>query len=403
MNRIAFLKNPVQPYAWGSKSAIQDLLGMPDLRGSPVAEVWMGSHPKAPSNVFVDGSWINLGRLIEKEPESILGRTVSRSFQGRLPFLFKILAADSPLSIQVHPNRRQALEGFARENRMAIPVDSPQRSYRDGNPKPELLCALTPFHALKGFREIDEILSGLGKVASQGLGRELEALKARPNPEGLKCFFSSLMRMEAPSRKEITDQAADRARIYARKDNAFSWVVRLQQAYPGDVGVLSPLILNYLLLQPGKALYIGPGDPHVYLRGMGLELMGNSDNVLRGGLTRKHVDVEGLLKVVRFHPGRAQTVEAVEAVGPEKVYPAPAEEFRLSVIGLKAPRVLDAPDVRSAEIAICLEGSATIMDLDGRESLILRKGRSLLIPAAAPPYRLLGNATLYKATVPLTA
>jgi len=181
MDSIARLKNPVQEYAWGSRTAIPSLLGLPVPTERPAAELWLGAHPKAPSQVMVDGAWQSLDRVIESDPVSVLGKDVAERYANKLPFLFKVLAADRPLSIQVHPNLEEAREGFERENRLGIPLNAAERNYRDSNHKPEILCAVTPFEALKGFRPFDDLLSLLGKVSSETLSHELDGLRKAPD------------------------------------------------------------------------------------------------------------------------------------------------------------------------------------------------------------------------------
>ena len=194
LNKINLLKNPIQDYAWGSKTAIQELIGEPGSIGKPMAELWMGAHPKAPSQVLINGEWQFLDEIIKKDPESILGKSVAEQFSNQLPFLFKILAAGRPLSVQVHPTMEQAQKGFARENDLGIPLDAPNRNYRDVNHKPEILLALTPFQGLKGFRTIDDILNLMDQLSLTALSDELKLLKKEPDGSGLKRFFSASSR-----------------------------------------------------------------------------------------------------------------------------------------------------------------------------------------------------------------
>ena len=194
VNQIIQLKNSIQEYDWGSKKFIPDLMGKLSPAKRPQAELWMGAHPKAPSQVKCNGELISLIDLIRKDPDGILGQSVAKQFSNRLPFLFKILAASRPLSIQAHPNLAQATEGFALENRM-IPVESPDRNYRDDNHKPELICALTPFTMLKGFREVSEIIGLMEKVAFHVRELGIDLLKKSPSQEGLKRYFLNLMTM----------------------------------------------------------------------------------------------------------------------------------------------------------------------------------------------------------------
>ena len=401
LNRISVLKNPVQEYSWGSKTAVQTLLGRTESGEKPIAELWMGAHLKAPSKVSVDGEWRSLNEVIDKSPESILGRGIAERFSNKLPFLLKILAADRPLSIQAHPNLELAQRGFARENGLGIPLNAPNRNYKDENHKPEILCALTPFQVLKGFRDIEEILGLMGRVLPAGLSRQFGRFKKRPDPEGLKRFFIDLMSMDEALRGPIVSEAAGLAEKYAGEETEFHWVVELNREYPGDVGVFSPLLLNFMQLDPGEAIYLQDGELHTYLRGVGVELMANSDNVLRGGLTQKHIDVSELIKVVDFKIEPATIMKSRNRGPCEVEYPTPAEEFLLSVIFVEKSDSFASSRNRSVEILICIKGKADINDLGNDEILSLNRGESVIVPATVSQYRIKGSAILYKASVPL--
>jgi mannose-6-phosphate isomerase len=401
LNKISFLKNPIQEYAWGSKTHIQALLGKPESIEKPMAELWMGAHPKAPSQVIIDGEWQSLDQVIKKDPESILGKNVAEKFSNQLPFLFKILAAERPLSVQVHPSIEQAREGFARENDLGIPLDAPNRNYRDANHKPEILCALTPFQGLKGFRKIDEILNLMDQLSLTVLSEELNRLKKEPDGGGLKRFFSSLMSMDKVRQAEVAVEAARSAEKIAYEDPAFQWIMELNKEYPGDIGILTPVILNLVQLEPGEAIYLPAGELHAYLDGLGIELMANSDNVLRGGLTPKHIDVPELLNVVNFESGPVQKVKPANIDVCRMLYETPAEEFQLFMISVDNGKSFTSPKNRSVEILICLKGEAKIEDLGCGESITVTQGQSIVIPSHISQYWIEGNATLYMASVPL--
>lgn len=399
MDRIARLKNPIQEYAWGSRTAIPELLGLPIPSDRPCAELWLGAHPKAPSRVRVEGRWAPLDQVIESDPVSVLGKGVSDRFSERLPFLFKVLAVDRPLSIQAHPNLEQAREGFERENRLGIPLDAGERNYRDANHKPELVCAITPFEALKGFRAPQDLLTRLRSVCRETLAHELDHLKKNPNREGIRSLLTSLLTMGAGRRQRIVDAAVQAAGSLVDSDRACQWVTALDRAYPGDMGVLSPLIFNLVTLEPGEGIYIRAGEPHVYLNGVGMEVMANSDNVLRGGLTPKHVDVPELLRIVDVNPSPVQKTLLRPGAPAEMVYRTPAHEFQLSVIRVSShTSFVSGPD-RSVEIVICTEGEADIRDLRKGDLQSLKKGESVIIPAAVGSYGMTGRGILYRATV----
>jgi len=395
MKRILFLKNPVLDYAWGSKTAIAELLGESSPSVSPQAELWMGAHPKASSTVVWEGKPLALSDLIGRYPDQILGTAAAKRFGGRLPYLFKVLAAAEPLSIQAHPNRNQARQGFERENRMGIALDAPERNYRDDNHKPECLCALTRFWGLNGFRDIEDMLDYFARLEVSSLDEE-QALLRRGD---LKTFFESLMTMDAARKKRVTAEIGDLARVAEADDPVFRWISSLKRRYPGDIGILAPIFLNLVCLRPGQAMFLEAGELHAYLEGTGIELMASSDNVLRGGLTSKHVDVPELLRVLNFESRQLDILEA-EPVGPsERVFPSRAEEFLLSVIDVKDGDTHEGQKDRSAEILLCTAGLLNLHEEGGHQSMVTR-GASFLVPAAAPAYRITGNGTLYKASVP---
>ena len=397
MKQISMLKNTVQEYAWGSYTAIAELLGNPYPSVNPQAELWMGAHPKAPSLIEYEGKRLSLAEVIENNPEEILGKAAARKFDNRLPYLFKVLAAAKPLSIQAHPNQEQAEEGFERENRLGIPMVASNRNYKDDSHKPECLCALTRFWGLRGFRSISEILSLTKKICPVELEPELRDLRKHPDSSGLKSFFHALMTMTPERKRNTITQAVCTAQ--KENDPIFKWILRLYDDYPQDIGVLSPIFLNLICLEPGQAMFLPAGELHAYLDGVGIELMANSDNVLRGGLTPKHIDVPELLRVLDFTAGKPAILLPRKISGYESVYDSPAEEFILSVISLR-PGMSDAQFFpQSAEILLCTQGEAILTA--GEQSLSLAKGMSVMVPCAAETYHLKGNATFYKAAVPV--
>ena len=400
MRKIKLLKNTIQNYAWGSLTAIPDLLGEQKPSLEPKAELWMGAHPKAPSLVNCAGQWQPLTELIAKHPQEILGANVALAFDGKLPYLFKVLAAAKPLSIQVHPSLKQAREGFKKEVARGIALDAPNRNYKDDNHKPECICALSPFWALSGFRDISEILVLMEKICPVGLARELDSFKKQPDSIGLKEFFTGLMNLDAPRKKQAVAEAVRNAKQYSDQDSAFYWMTRLSDEYPNDIGIFAPLLLNLVGLNPGEALFLPAGELHAYLEGVGLELMANSDNVLRGGLTPKHVDVPELLKVLNFETRSIQILEAVKKTKNERVYAGKTDEFVLSVISTSTDSAYRSSEARSVEIMLCTEGAASIKDTGTQETIDINKGDSILIPAAVSGYQISGNALIYKAAVP---
>jgi mannose-6-phosphate isomerase len=401
MAGICLLKNTIQEYAWGSYTAIPELLGNDSPANTPQAELWMGAHPKAPSKVKCNGKWRSLLELIDKNSQDILGEKVAQKFKNRLPYLFKVLAAAKPLSIQAHPSLGQASEGFERENRLGIPLDAPDRNYKDDNHKPECICALTFFWALNGFRKIPDMISLIDKICPQGLKKDFDLFRQQPNSKGLKEFFKAMMVMDRTTQKEIINDAVKNADQLKDKNNAYQWIIDLNEEYPSDIGVLSPTILNLICLEPGQAMFLPAGTLHAYLDGVGIELMANSDNVLRGGLTPKHVDVKELLNVLNFEE-RDVSLLKMEKTNPcEHRYESYAEEFALSVITVKTDMNFYSPDKRCVDILLCTDGDAVVVDLAENNSVDIKKGMSILIPAAVKKYSINGDAVFYKAAVPI--
>jgi mannose-6-phosphate isomerase len=399
MREIALLKNKIQPYPWGSTTSIAELLGVPNPGGEPQAELWMGAHPLAPSQVRVGDAWIPLDVLIERDPEAVLGPEVAAAFHRRLPFLFKILAAAAPLSIQAHPNREQAREGFERENRQGLPLDAPRRNYRDPNPKPECICALTPFWAMYGFRSPSAILTGLRRLSPCTLDAELGDFAAQCDAAGLRRLFAALLSLDSSRSRQAVVEALTHAARW--EDDARIWIAPLARHYPADIGVLSPALMNVIRLEPGQALFLSAGVLHSYLEGTGIEIMANSDNVVRGGLTPKSVDIPELMRLLNFDRLDIHRVRADRKTSMERVYQTPASEFSLSVIELRAADAFESGAARNIEILLCIDGHAQIRDAgSGKNMLELAPGSSALVPAAAPSYRIAGPARIYKATVP---
>jgi mannose-6-phosphate isomerase len=401
MRKISLLKNSIQDYDWGSKTAIAELLGLGGLAEKPQAELWIGAHPKAPSRVYCDGVWRSLPEVIAENPEEVLGRETAQKFSNELPFLFKVLAAAKPLSIQAHPNRRQAKEGYLRENDIGIPLGAANRNYRDDNHKPEIICALTPFWVLNGFRQPQEILSLLGEIEAPPLGEALSILRNHSHRQKLQGFFSKLMTMEKDKQDKIIKETLAYAKKRKEQEPIWTWISRLSDEYAGDMGVLSPAFLNLVQLEPQQAMYLAAGELHAYLEGVGIELMANSDNVLRGGLTAKHIDLQELLNILNFSEAKPKVLTPEIVASGEAVYSTGIAEFVLSVVAVSEGTPFTGAGNRSVEMMICTRGKATIKDLGDGETTDLTRGISIVVPSAVKQYRVEGDATLYKAAVPL--
>ncbi|MEV0850629.1 mannose-6-phosphate isomerase, class I [Streptomyces sp. NPDC049954] len=383
------LSNTVRPYAWGSLTAIPELLGV-EPTGEPQAEMWLGAHPGAPSHLDRGQGPEPLSAVIEAAPERELGAPAVEKFGPRLPFLLKILAAGAPLSLQVHPDLEQAKEGYADEERREVPLDAPHRNYKDANHKPELICALTPFDGLCGFRAPHESAALLDALDVDSLKPYVDLLRARPEEAALREVLTAIL-TAAPAEISATVDAA--AAACERLGGEHAPYAAIARDYPGDPGVLAAMLLNFVTLQPGQALFLGAGVPHAYLHGLGVEIMANSDNVLRCGLTPKHIDVPELLRIVRFESGDPGVLRPEAASDGEEVYATPIDEFRLSRYVLAAdasPRPQLTAD--TPQILLCTAGTVTAGELT------LRPGQSVFVPAHEKT-EVSGTGTLFRATV----
>ncbi|MFK0255810.1 mannose-6-phosphate isomerase, class I [Streptomyces sp. NPDC090445] len=382
------LTNTIRPYAWGSTTAIPGLLGV-EPTGEPQAELWMGAHPGAPSRLDRGAGETTLADVIAADPERELGAAAVAKFGPRLPFLFKILAAGAPLSLQVHPDREQARAGYAEEERRGIPMDAAHRNYKDPNHKPEVLCALTPFEGLCGFRPPLEAARLLAGLEVDSLKPYVDLLRAHPEEAALREMLTAVLTAD---RAEMAHSVAEAAAAAERLGGPYTPYATLVHHHPGDPGVIAAMLLNHVRLQPGEAMFLGAGVPHAYLDGLGVELLANSDNVLRAGLTPKHVDVPELLRIVRFEPGDPALLRP-EGNG-EEVYETPIDEFRLSRFTLApgaAPRTLPSG---APQILLCAAGRPKAGEL------ALAPGESVFVPAGEEA-ELSGTGTVYRATVVL--
>ncbi|MEU5242449.1 mannose-6-phosphate isomerase, class I [Streptomyces lydicus] len=403
MDRLA---NTVRPYAWGSTTALPELLGTAPT-GEPQAEMWMGAHPGAPSRIDRGAGPVSLAEVIDADPEAELGPDAVRAFGPRLPFLFKVLAAGSPLSLQVHPDLTQARDGFADEERRGVPIDAAHRNYKDANHKPELIAALTPFDGLCGFRHPAQTADLMEDLGIDELTPYVDILRASPEEAALREVLTAVLSADHHDIAGTVERAAVAAEQLAAKGgphaDAYAAYAVLAHHFPGDPGVLAAMLLNHVQLQPGEALFLGAGIPHAYISGLGVELMANSDNVLRCGLTPKHVDVPELLRVVRFEAGDAGVLRPEEVAG-EEVYETPIDEFRLSRFVLAAagrPRALVS---RTPQILLCTAGTVRLRTAEedpegtGQTELTLAPGEAAFV-RAGEQLTLAGEGTLYRATV----
>ncbi|MEU0286313.1 MULTISPECIES: mannose-6-phosphate isomerase, class I [Streptomyces] len=378
------LDNTVRPYAWGSPTAIPRLLGS-EPTGEPQAEMWMGAHPGAPSRTGRG----TLAEVIDAAPERELGPAAVAKFGPRLPFLLKLLAAGSPLSLQVHPDLAQARAGYEDEERRGVPVTAPHRNYKDANHKPELVCALTEFDGLCGFRDplhAAELLDGLGV---DSLKPYVDLLHARPEEAALREVLTAVLTAD---REEMARTVAEAAAACDRLGGPYAPYAGIAHHYPGDPGVIAAMLLNHVRLQPGEAMFLGAGVPHAYLDGLGVEIMANSDNVLRCGLTPKHVDVPELLRIVRFEATDPAVLRPEAGPDDEEVYETPTDEFRLSRYVLPEGGTTHDLTLATPQILLCTAGSVRAGEHD------LTPGHSVFVPAGEKA-EVSGTGTVFRATV----
>jgi mannose-6-phosphate isomerase len=391
--RMLPLEGVVQHYDWGGREFIPGLLGRANPDDLPFAELWMGAHPRAPATVVVDGTPVGLDALVAAAPEQVLGGIDVRRFAGRLPYLFKVLDARTMLSLQAHPSLAQAREGFARENAAGTPLDAPTRTYRDDNHKPEVHAALTEFWMLHGFRPLDEIadtLEAVPELARLEPGFRTLVRRSGDDPGAgrglLRTLYGTLMSMPQADVDRMVDTLVQRLErgTPLNRDRHDFWALRAAHSFPlpdghRDRGIAVIYLLNLLHLRPGQGTFQPAGTLHAYLEGATVELMANSDNVLRGGLTPKHVDVPGLLETLTFEAERPLVLDGRQVSDTERVYDAPVGEFLLSCIRPLPGKSHAETRDHGADCLIALGGTARAVT-EG-DTLMLPRGVSCMAPA----------------------
>jgi mannose-6-phosphate isomerase len=389
------LDNVIQHYAWGSLTDIAHLQGREIPTSQPEAELWMGAHPRGSSIVERDGRRRELLEVIVANPELELGPNYTH-FGKRLPFLLKILAARQPLSIQVHPNSEQASAGFAAEQASGVPLGDPKRNYVDSYHKPEVLYAISEFEVLAGFRSVEDILPVFMVLVENGAPVLQEYVARLAQPDGLRATVTSLLTLPDP--RPVVEQflAACRNSIaaglsYVEEYSRSLWIA---ESFPGDIGVVVALLLNHLTVQPGQAIFSPAGVLHAYLRGLGIEIMASSDNVLRGGLTKKHIDVSELLKITHWSASPAQLLSPVSIAPGVLRWETPVPDFALTRITLESNEY--QAEVTGPRIVFCLNGTITAQD--AQASVQLSQGTSAYACAAAGPIALSGTGTVFLAS-----
>ncbi len=397
-NKIYKLQGKVLHYDWGGYEFIPALLGTGNPSHQPFAEYWMGAHPLAPSELIMPEGNISLHKLIKEDPVTVISQKVTDSF-GDLPYLFKVQDVNKILSIQVHPNLTEAGKGFDREEAEGIPINAPHRNYKDRNHKPEVLVALSEFWLLHGFRQKADIEYTLGEIP------EFNVLLAYFRREGLKALYQFVMEMEQVDINGLLTNLIKRE-IRRKNDDQLTrempgwWIAKLFDNNKGEIGdidraVFSIYFFNIVKVNPGEAVFQGAGIPHAYLEGQCMELMANSDNVLRAGLTTKHIDVPELMKHTLFESMVPEIIAGNEVLTGERIYACPVPDFGIAKIEL-GPTVSYSGTARSLEIMIVMEGGAFI-----NNTLVLKKGEAVAI-FAGENYTIeaSGHCTLFKAFVP---
>ncbi len=378
---ILKITNQARDYAWGSRTLIPDYFGV-EATGRPMAEIWFGTHGGSPA-VLADDVQTTL---------------VSKLDGRQLPFLLKILAAGEPLSIQAHPNSDQAAEGFARENAAGIPLAASSRNYRDDRHKPEMIVALTEFEALSGFKtdkQIIDLLESMLEPTETSAGfKQIVAgwLQIFEQPDGLRNLFIDIMRRSG-NLDGVNAEVTELANLSAQ----FELAARLNLLYPGDPGVIIALLMNHIFLEPGEAIFLPAGNIHAYLGGLGVEIMAGSDNVLRGGLTPKHIDIDELERVLLFEPNLPPLVEQRELITGLREFVTPIDDFILYRAELNGQVVLADLNIPGDSIVLCTAGEIALSN-SIEERVVLRRGEAAFIGDDAKKFTLAGSGTAFIAT-----
>ncbi|MGN6353420.1 MAG: mannose-6-phosphate isomerase, class I [Parafilimonas sp.] len=398
-DKIFKLKGKVQHYAWGGTAYIPHWLGIENKENKPFAEYWMGAHPSASSALIVDGKEENLYNLIQQDANSIIGEKTATAF-GELPYLFKILDVKDMLSIQVHPSKESAEKGFNEEEVKGVAINAPHRNYKDKNHKPEVMVALSEFWLLHGFLSEDKLLKVLQTVP------EFKNFESLVMNKGYKGLYKHVMLMPQVEVDALLTPLVERE-INRKKNNELTkadagwWVAKLYEQQENfsnlDRGIFSIYFFNIVKTNPGEAVFQGAGLPHAYLEGQNVELMANSDNVLRGGLTPKHIDVPELIKHIIFEGIEPNVMKGIDLTSGEKNYPCPVPDFGISKIELSEGEVYEA-EATSLDIIVIIEG---ILNAKGSNNIAAKRGEAVAV-LAGETYTVStsGKLIAYKAFLP---
>jgi mannose-6-phosphate isomerase len=400
-------------YAWGSTSLIPRFLGTP-TDGRPQAEMWVGAHPGDPA-LLPDGT--RLDDHIRAHADAALGDRALETFGPRLPYLMKALAAAEPLSLQVHPTSQRAQIGFELENQAGIPVGAAERSYQDCFHKPEMIVAITRFEGMAGFRDVEKTVRILRLLEHPWADRVAKELETAPPFQALHTVVSEILDQQGDGLERLVGEIAaaasaaeerghqvfrtsgrmylDRASVERESTRLFAQTASLARKYPADPGVLVTLLLNHVVLSPGEAMFLDAGVVHAYSSGFGVEIMASSDNVVRAGLTPKHVDVGELLHIANFTPMPAPLWEPQALSTNTLIYRPPVAEFALTI----AREPGDQLPAEGPRTALCLDGAVTLTSAHARHEL--RRGQTLFVPHTDGPIALEGEGVVAVASVPV--
>ena len=401
------LKGVVRSYDWGGAEFLSKLLSHPNPKGKRMAEYWLGAHDTDSSIVFTPGGEVKLNDFISGDAQGILGKTIARKY-GRLPFLLKILDVTNMLSIQVHPAKHEAEIEFARENKQKIPLNAPHRNYKDDNHKPELAVALTDFWVLHGFKPVEKLTTTLESIS------ELRGLLKIFSTTGYDQLYKTVMEMPQESVNQLLQPLLKRIiPLYSSgqlsKDDENFWAARAALLFGElgktgaprsiDRGIFSIYFFNLVRLRKGEGLFQDAGVPHAYLEGQNVEIMANSDNVLRGGLTNKYIDVRELMKHIKFDETNPNIIQPQRINDCEQVYRTGAPDFKLSRFIMKKDAAC-AFESSSGEIVFVFKGNVSISSDD--DQLSLGRGEAAFITShRSVSLECLASAELYRASVPV--
>ncbi|MGN6293256.1 MAG: mannose-6-phosphate isomerase, class I [Chitinophagaceae bacterium] len=401
MQDIGKLTGTVKHYDWGGNVFIPALLDVLNEKGKPYAEYWLGVHPQADCKVvFPDNTALLLRDYIAQEGDKVLGGYVSQRF-GNMPYLLKALDVRDMLSIQVHPSKAEAEKDFAAENALGVPLDSPQRNYKDNNHKPELMVAMGEFWLLHGFRPPDSMKQVLTQTP------ELTFLLPVFEKDGYTGLYKLVMEMP---QEEVNDRLNPLlSRILPlyeagklEKSSPDYWAAKgtITFSQPGktDRGIFSVYLFNLVQVEKGQAVFQDAGVPHAYLEGQNIEIMASSDNVLRGGLTNKHIDVKELLKHVKCEATYPVILNG-DKKGPEIVYKTPAPDFELSSLELKKGNTASL-DILTTDILLLVKGAVQVSSQHGTVEVRIGEPSAVLFPAKNTQLKALEDSLVFKATVP---